>query len=226
MLAVQSWPGPVSLGATASGVAANPIVFGIATPDTSIRDTARELARQALREVLGVLLDRTPETVPLASQPGHPIRLDIPGLHAGLSVSHEPGLTIAAIHLAGEVGVDLMRVEQDPDWWSDWEMLARDYLGPQASDRIARQSSTQRVRAFVREWTRFEASLKCLAMPLQEWSPALDHDLMRCRLFDLDVPNGFIGSLAVYLDDRISDHQIRGEGTFHMRVGFNLDRAM
>jgi 4'-phosphopantetheinyl transferase len=212
VLRVQSWPGPVSIDSTASGADANPIVFSIATPHTSIRDTARELARQALREVLGVLLDLAPETVQLVSRPGHPIRLDIPGLHAGLSVSHEPALTIAAIHLRGPVGVDLMGVEQDPDWlpdWlSDWEALARDYLGPQASDRIAKQPTAQRGRAFAREWTRFEASLKCLAMPLQEWSPALEHELMRCRLFDLDVPDGFIGSLAVYVEPQISHHQI------------------
>lgn len=200
VLPVQSWPGPVSIDATAA--ATDPIVFSIATPEISIRDTARELARQALREVLGILLDRAPEAVPLVSRPGHPIRLDTPGLHAGLSLSHEPGLTIAAIHLGGAVGVDLMRVEQGPDWLSsgssDWQALARDYLGPQASDRIARRPPPQRVRVFAREWTRFEASLKCLAMPLQEWSPALEHELMRCRLFDLDVPDGFIGSLAVY----------------------------
>lgn len=208
VIRVQSWPGPVSIDAAAPGADANPIVFSITTPDTSIRDTARELARQALREVLGVQLDRAPETVPLVSRPGHPIRLDIPGLHAGLSVSHEPGLTIAATHLGGAVGIDLMRVEQDPDWLSDWKALARDYLGQQASDRIASQPAAQRVRAFAREWTRFEASLKCLAMPLQEWSPALEHELMRCRLFDLDLPDGFIGSLATYVDRRISNHQI------------------
>ena len=201
VLRVQSWPGPVSIDPTAPGADANPIVFSIATPDTSIRDTSRELVRQALREVLGVLLDRAPETVPLVSSPGHPIRLDMPGLDAGLSVSHEPGLTIAAIYLEGPVGIDLMRVEQDPDWLSDWlsegNALARDYLGQQAGDRIASQPPAQRARAFAREWTRFEASLKCLTMPLQEWSPALEHELMRCRLFDLDLPDGFIGSLAV-----------------------------
>lgn len=197
VLQVQSWPGPISIAPTAPAADANPLVFSIATPDISIRDTARELARQALREVLGILLDRAPETVPLVSRPGLPIRLDIPGLHAGLSVSHEPGLTVAAIHLAGAVGIDLMRVEQGPDWLSDWEALARDYLGRQASDRIARQPPTERVRAFAREWTRFEASLKCLAMPLQEWSAALEHELIRCRLFGLDLPDGFIGSLAL-----------------------------
>lgn len=197
MLRVQPWPGPVSICATERRSDANPIVFGIATPDILIRDTARELARKALREVLGVLLGRPPETVLLVSRPGHPIRLDIPGLHAGLSVSHEPGLTIAAIHLGGAVGIDLMRVEQGPDWLSDWEPVARDYLGQQASDRIARQPPAERLRAFGCEWTRFEASLKCLAMPLQEWSPALEHELMCCRLFDLDLPDGFIGSVAV-----------------------------
>jgi 4'-phosphopantetheinyl transferase len=196
LLKVQPWPGHHSLSPAVLRADANPIVLGIATPDTPIRDVARELARKALREALGILLERPPEAVRLISQPGQPLRLDIPGPHIGLSISHERGLTLAAIYPGGAVGIDLMQVEQRSDWLSDWEPVARDYLGEHASDCIARQPPAKRAHAFAREWTRFEACLKCHGLPLQEWYPALEHKLMRCRFFDLDLPDGFIGALA------------------------------
>jgi 4'-phosphopantetheinyl transferase len=196
-LPVLPWSGPHRISSAVLQADAAPLVLAIETPETSIRDAARALARAALREAFGVLLGRSPETVPLLARPGYPIVLDIPGLHAGISVSHEPGLTIAAIRLGGAVGVDLMRVDTRPDWLPDWEALACDYLGPHVAERIARRVPADRARSFAREWTRLEASLKCLAMPLQEWCPALERKLTCCCLFDLDVPEGFIGSLAV-----------------------------
>lgn len=171
-------------------------MLGVATPDTAVRDVARQLARQALREALGILLERPSEAMRLSSQPGQPLRLDLPGPHIGLSVSHERGLTLAAIHPGGAVGIDLMQVEQRFDWLPDWEPVARAYLGGRASDRIARQPPAERAHAFAREWTRLEAFLKCHGLPLQEWCPALERKLMRCRFFQLDLPEGFVGTLA------------------------------
>jgi 4'-phosphopantetheinyl transferase len=197
LLKVQPWPGPHPLSAAALGADANPVVLAVATPDTAIRDVARDLVRQALREALGVLLECPPNAVRLVSQPGQPLRLDTPGPQIGLSVSHERGLSLAAIHAGGAVGIDLMRVEQRSDWLPDWEPVARAYLGHQAHDRIARQPPPNRPQSFAREWTRLEACLKCRSLPLQEWSPALQRELLRCRLFDLDLPDdGFVGTLA------------------------------
>lgn len=201
VLPVLPWPAPCSIcaplpaGTTQAG--ALPLVLSIATPDTSIRDTARTLARSALRETLGELLQRAPETVPLISRPGHPIRLDVPGTRLGLSVSHERGLTLAAIHCGGAVGIDLMRVGQPSDCLADWEPVARDYLGRRTADRIAELALDERAAAFARAWTRLEASLKCHGLQMQEWSAALEQKLLRCRLFELELPPGFIGTLAL-----------------------------
>jgi 4'-phosphopantetheinyl transferase len=172
------------------------VVLAVAAPDTVIRDRARDLVRQALREALGVLLELPPHAVRLVSQPGQPLRLDTPGPRIGLSVTHERGLSLAAIYGGGAVGIDLMRVEQRSDWLPDWEPVARAYLGDQAHDRIARQLPAKRPLSFAQEWTRLEACLKCKSLPLQEWSPALQHDLLRCRMFDLELPEGFVGTLA------------------------------
>lgn len=174
-----------------------PIVLSIATPDTPIRDAARQLARDALREALGILLDRAPRDIPLISRPGEPLRLDLPDCRVGLSLSHEPGLTLAAINMHGPVGIDLMRIERKIDWLSDWEPVAHDYLGPQAAARIGDLPHARRAEAFARAWTRLEARLKCRAMPLQEWSPALEQQLACCRTCDIALPEGLVGTLAV-----------------------------
>jgi 4'-phosphopantetheinyl transferase len=196
LLNVISWTGPQSLSAAAAGATDSPLVLGIPTPETPIRDIARSRVRQALREALGILLGLPPERVPLISRPGQAIRLGSPWSHIGLSVSHEPGLTLAAIHLQGTVGVDLMRVEQNPEWLTDWQSVAHDYLGPRATERIANQAPSHLAHAFANEWTRAEACLKCHSMQLQEWTPALERSYMSCKLFVLDLPSGFIGTLA------------------------------
>lgn len=197
MLRVRPWMGPGTLSAAALKADAGPLVLGITTPDTSIRANARVLARNALQDALGILLGRPAREVPLISEPGQPIRLGLPAPRIGLSVSHEPGLTLAAIHLGKEIGVDLMRIDQRPDWLSDWETVARDYLGPQAAARIARLPPAEQAHAFARAWTGLEASLKCHGLPLQEWAPALECTLARCQLFELDLPATFAGTLAV-----------------------------
>ncbi|MEN3296301.1 MAG: 4-phosphopantetheinyl transferase [Burkholderiales bacterium] len=204
MLKVQPWPGLHSLSAAALRADANPVVLAVATPDTAIRDVARGLVRQALREVLGVLLECPPEAVPLVSQPGQPLRLNTGGRQIGLSVSHERGLTLAAIHVGGAVGIDLMRIEQRADWLPDWEPVALAYLGGEARNRIARHSPVERPQSFAREWTGHEACLKCGGLPLQEWSPALQQKLLRCRLFELDLPERFIGTLASAPEDEVT----------------------
>lgn len=191
-LAVHPWPASRALLAAASGASAELLVISVATLENTLRDTARAQLRGALREVLGLQLDRAPETVTLLSAPGQALRLEMPGQRIGLSVSHEPGLSVAAIRRHGPVGIDIMRVA--PAF--DWQAVARDYLGPQALRRIASQPVQEQPRAFAREWTRLEAGLKCLGITLQEWSPALAQRLESCRLMQLGLPAGLCGAVA------------------------------
>lgn len=196
-LEVWRWNGPGSLPAAALRANDGPIVLGIATPDTPIRNHARVLGRSALRDALGILLGRAPHDIPLISQPGEPLRLDLPGLRIGLSLSHEPGLTLAAIHMQGAVGIDLMRVEKDTNGLSGLDLVARDYFGPQAAARIGGLPRARQAQAFALAWTRLEACLKCRAMPLQEWSPALERQLEPCSTHDIALPEGLVATLAV-----------------------------
>jgi 4'-phosphopantetheinyl transferase len=171
-------------------------VISVATTDTTIRHDARMWIRKALCEALGGLLGCPADAVPLIAKRGHPPQLDLPGGHMGLSISHESGLTLAAIHLEGRVGIDLIRVGNQPNWLPDWEDVARAYLGEQAIRRISRLPPAQRPRAFAHAWTIFEACLKCAGLALAETNPALERSLSRCRVIGLDLPEGLVGTVA------------------------------
>jgi 4'-phosphopantetheinyl transferase len=194
---VHPWPDAAPLALKALRGAQALTVIHVTTPNTEIRNEAREHLRAALRELLAALLQQPAVTLPLVSQPGQALVLDLPGRPIGLSVSHAPGLSVAAVHRHGAVGVDVMRIADGADWMPDWETVARDYLGPQAQARIANVTTDQRPYAFAREWTALEASLKCLGIGLTEWTPALERRLAGCMVTTLDVPLGLCGAVAV-----------------------------
>ena len=177
-----------------TGAAPDLLVISVVTPDSPVRHVARMQLRTAVREVLGLQLDCAPESIVLSSRPGQAIRVDLPrqGIGIGLSVSHEAGLSVAAIHRCGPVGIDILRLPQE----FDWQPVARDYLGPQVLARIAALPTDQQPPAFAHEWTRLEAGLKCLGVGLQEWNPSLAKRLESCRFIGLDLQAGLFGAVA------------------------------
>jgi 4'-phosphopantetheinyl transferase len=164
------------------------------TPETPLRESARRIVRNALRETLASLLPAAGESLALISVPGQPIRLAPPWADVGLSVSHEPGLSLFAINLDGPVGVDLLRVAAMP---ADIEAVAHDYLGPDTARALDLLPAGQRRHAFAVTWTRLEACLKCLALELREWTPELAERLVPCRVANLVMPAGWVGAVAV-----------------------------
>lgn len=191
-VAVLPWPASRQLIATASKAGPDLVVISIATPDSTLRDAARAQLRGAMRELLGLRLDRAPETIALVSTPGQALRVDLPGHRIGLSASHEPGISVAVIRWCGPVGVDIMRLKDE----FEWQPVARDYLGMDAFRRIACQARPEQLPAFAREWTRLEAGLKCLGVGLQEWSSSLEARIGACRISELELPAGLFGAVA------------------------------
>lgn len=172
-----------------------PVVLLVPTPDTRLRSAARDLVRAALREFLAPLLGCTPAMVPLHIEPGAAPRLK-PASHAvHLSISHEAGLSLAAIRTGGRVGVDLMRAADAA--MPDWKTMAHDYLGPSAAQCLQDIDASRRQQAFAQAWTRHEACLKCLGMALQEWSPGIAQEVALCSVFALALPPGYIGATAI-----------------------------
>jgi 4'-phosphopantetheinyl transferase len=192
-LAVQRWSGDAAACVPEQGL----LVLAVDAPDTPNRVQARQLVRAALAEVLGAHLGCRPAEIRLVSVPGQPLRLDRQGVNIGLSVSHEPGLSLAAIHFGGPVGVDLLRLPPEPEWRDAVLLLAQDYLGPAVAGALVALPAGERVAYFAACWAGFEAGLKLSGRGLEEWSPAVQSRLAGCCCRPLLLPAGFVGSLAV-----------------------------
>lgn len=169
------------------------LVIAVRTPETPHRDAARQLVRQALGKTLGAILAVDERSLSLLSQPGQGIRLAPPWQDVGISVSHEPGLSLAVIHRAGPVGIDLLRLDSP---LPDLDQLARDYLGPATAAALAALPATQRQAAFAGAWCRLEAGLKCLGMALGEWTPETGRQLADCTFTDIAMPAGWVAAVA------------------------------
>lgn len=194
-VAVHAWPQamPVALHELAS--ARGLTVIRIDWPEPTSRPTARAGIRVALCETIAAFLNQPVCAITLRSVPGQPLALDSPCLGMGLSVSHEAGISLAALHLHGAIGLDVVRVEQEA--LPDWAQVAQDYLGPAVHARLARLAPAHCAAAFAQEWTRLEASLKCRGLALTEWTPTLAQKLASCHVRALDLPVPWCGALAL-----------------------------
>ncbi|OIN54429.1 hypothetical protein BFL40_06430 [Pseudomonas costantinii] len=155
------------------------------------RDTARLRVRQALSEALLQVLDVPKCRIDYHSKPGQPPEIRVPGHeNAGLSISHDGDFSVAAVHLHGPVGIDVMAVQDTPDW----RIVASDYLGPQVLARLSAATQAQRAHLFTRAWCEREARLKCVGQALGEWSPRAARG---CRTVEVGLPAGLVGALAL-----------------------------
>ena len=110
-------------------------------------------------------------------------------------------MSVAAMHLHGAVGIDIVRRDAVAHAEADWPMLARDYLGPAASQRIGHADPAQQLQIFATEWTAQEARLKCRGLGLIEWDAARE-SVAELNLHPLTLPSEWIGMLAVGKRDR------------------------
>jgi 4'-phosphopantetheinyl transferase len=191
-IAVHPWPASRPLIAATPEAGLDLLVISVATADGTPRHAARTQLQSALREVLSLQFQCKPELIGLLSTPGQAIRVDLPGHRIGLSASHEPGISVAAIHRHGPVGIDILRLTQK----FEWQRVAQDYLGLQIQTRIACMPQQEQLPEFAREWTRLEARLKCIGVGLQEWSLPLERQISACHLVELELPTGLFGAIA------------------------------
>lgn len=168
-------------------------VVAVASPDSPPRPVARQRIRTALQSVLGELWQCKPADVTLTTTPGEPLRAQGPhALNWGVSVSHDTGLSVAAVHRHGPVGVDLVLAA--PTF--DWRATAYDYLGPDVAHGIAALPLNAQNEAFLKAWTQHEARLKCLSLGLVEWSPELHARFSDLHTAPLDLPTPWLGTVA------------------------------
>ena len=196
-VAVHAWPQQMTLAVKALGSGQGLAVIGIATPVPHDRQLVRQRVRCALRQLLGQFLGHPAASMTLVSQPGQGIVLNFPDAQLHLSVSHMPGLSVAAVSCRSAVGVDVMEVGGLAGDMPDWAQVALDYLGPVQAALLRSASPACRPAAFTRAWTHFEAGLKCCQLELTEWTPDLANLLASCQVMALSLPDNCCGTVAM-----------------------------
>ena len=177
------------------------MVISVATRHTENRTLARTAIRAALRELLAAYWDQPCGSVQFANHTGSALTLLSPKVAAGLSISHAPGCSVAAVHLHKAVGIDVVRVDAfsadgDNGAAPEWERLAHDYLGPVAHRQLAHTLPALRAPAFAQTWSELEAGMKCLGRGLTEWTPALGRALDGCTAMALELPDALRGAVV------------------------------
>jgi 4'-phosphopantetheinyl transferase len=192
-IATDDGPGGWQTSSQASNQASNQTCNRAGNSD---RVRVRVRIREAVLQVLAAALALSPDRIVLTSTPGQAPCLVLNGERAaGLSISHETGLSLAAINLHGPIGVDLMRVPEQ-DQCEDLISVARDYLGPAQAVTLAGVAPGLRALAFATAWAAHEACLKCRALGLSEWQPPSMPLPAPLRITALDLPELFIGVIA------------------------------
>ena len=176
-------------------------VLAIHTPQQDDRTVARLTIRDALRTLLGLHWQQAAQSIRFTEQPGQPITVASHPEPVWLSLSHAPGLSVAAVHRHRAVGIDVTSDTAGAEALPDWEALARDYLGPAAHQQLARTPAATRATTFAGAWSQLEAGLKCHGRGLTEWTPALAAALAQCRYTPLELPaqwsDAYVATLAV-----------------------------
>jgi len=195
-LAIHHWPEDGVAPLWHQGL----LVAAITTPNTQDRTQARRLVRSALVELLAAKLGCDRADIQLIDQPGQAVRIALPnnaGKTLGISISHEPGLSLLAINLHGPIGIDLMQCPEAPPWQAEIPQLARDYLGPDTARELATLPPQAQALRFAEYWTQQEARLKCLGLGLEEWSAPRQQQFAGLEGYYLALPAGYQGTVVV-----------------------------
>lgn len=150
------------------------------------------VGRGTLRVLLGGYLGCLPQEVAFRyGANGKPMLAagpdGLPPLYFNLT--HSDGVALLAFTRVGEVGIDLERIRELPDWQS----IAEASLPPRQLERLWRQPVHRRREEFFRAWTQQEALLKAAGTGLGG-VPQRVEDI---KIYPLRAEPGFAAALAV-----------------------------
>ncbi|MBV8114245.1 MAG: 4'-phosphopantetheinyl transferase superfamily protein [Silvibacterium sp.] len=172
-----------------------------------------------VRLILGACSEIAPEDIAFAvNEYGKP-ELANPGAtgpgRLRFNLSHTEGLTLLALCLDADLGVDVEAVRA----MNDLELIAESHFSSREIAALRAVDPVDRERAFFRCWTRKEAFLKAhgrgLSIPLDSFAVSLAAEalpaLLECRwdpeeiqrwsLLSLDPGPNFVSALAIRLGD-------------------------
>lgn len=168
-----------------------------------VRDWRRFIVgRGRLRTILGDCIGAAPRA--LAFRYGANEKPELGGEFAGsgwrFNVSHSDGLVAIAVSAEAEVGIDVERVRDIPEWL---EISERLFPAPEFA-RLCATAEEQRMAEFFHIWTRTEARLKAIGDGFgTPQSQPRHHRGTTVALHSFTPVPGFAGALAILSS---SDH--------------------
>jgi 4'-phosphopantetheinyl transferase len=175
------------------------------------RDFLRQryiIGRALLRSLLGNALGLAPNAVPIVrGAHGRPQLDGIKGID--FNVSHTQDMSLVGIARGARIGVDIERADREVNA----DGLSRKFLAVQERATLDPHDAGQRRSRFLRYWTCKEAMSKAtgdgISAPFRTMELELGGNIRlvqgaapyepeRWRLYAVDVPNGYLGTLAVW----------------------------
>ena len=164
-------------------------------PASSARDVARYHLRLAVTELLSLAYSYPADQIRIPSGTARPLSVALHQQHIFLSFAHDDGLSVAGISTTAPLGIDLMKVDDQPDW----QQLASLFLGPTLTKKLLAYPAIEQVAAFTQEWTRLEACSKLSGDGLHEWSMQREANLVHQQhntdVLVLTLPQPYCGTV-------------------------------
>lgn len=166
------------------------------------------VGRGVLRVLLARYLDCPPDDIAFTyGSSGKPALAGLPDEPLHFNLAHSEGLAVYAFTRVGEVGVDLERVRDLPDW----EYIASTCFSPADRARVNGADGDERRVEFFRAWTRQEALLKATGDGMDALDvPAVAPAGEEFAIYPLCPGQDYVGALAIGRAARwASTHQWR-----------------
>ena len=142
------------------------------------RVTARSTSRRLLKEILRTIHCCTDADIAIRDVKGQAPTVDCCGQTFFVSFAYDEDYLLLALSRSKAIGVDLL---SKPIVFA-WQDVAKNYLSPEIIESLSQQNNARAALGFAKAWVVNEARLKCLGMPLQEWSNSLELKLRTSSL--------------------------------------------
>lgn len=173
------------------------VVINLSFPQNLQREAARQQLHLAITELLMQAFSCTAEQIRLIRVAGSRLQCFIATQEIFISVSHEPGLSLAAISQKQLPGIDLMAIKPI-DGWQD---VAGIYFNPQQIAALQQAQDCDRASLFAQYWTMMEARFKCADIAITEYDEHVQQQMASAlkdsRSYALTLPAGYIGTLIL-----------------------------
>jgi 4'-phosphopantetheinyl transferase len=173
------------------------VVISLSFPQNLQREAARQQLHLAITELLMQAFSCAAEQIRLIRVAGSRLQCFVAGQEIFISVSHEPGLSLAAISQKQLPGIDLMAVKA----MDDWQDVADIYFSPQQIAALQQAQDDERAALFAQYWTMMEARFKCAGIAMTEYDEHVQQQmasaLKDCCSYALTLPAGYIGTLIL-----------------------------